>query len=582
MTHYDDFNLNNENERVNESTQHNDNAENAKVSPLDNTIETNNTTDSKSDRDIETFVNNILDGKDETNATASGVSSTPKVENNQTTNSYTVNSNSTPNNTNTGFTNPYAQGYTSPYSSKPYNNSAQVGMPFTEQRVTQNNTQYAQNQSNTQGTNSGYYHHSFVNNNTQNQTPQNGTNTANSNANTQQKKKDSNKAKMPKGAIAAVIAVCVLLSGAFGFGGTMLANYISSQNMNADGTMVVHQIEANEVSADKSLVDKTTTQITEDVADSVVEITTELMTTNSFYGQQIAKGAGSGVIISEDGYIITNDHVIENATKINVTLRNGESYEAKLIGKDDEVDVALLKIEAKGLKVAVFGDSSKLSVGDKAVAIGNPLGQLGGTVTDGIISALDRTVVIDDQAMNLLQTNAAINPGNSGGGLFNGQGELVGLVVAKSSGETVEGLGFAIPINDILDILPDLKEHGYVTGRPELGVTFVDLTNSMYSMYYFGNANQGCYVYSMKSGSNAEKAGLKVGDRVISVNKTEIKSSSDIEDIIKKLSVGDEVTLEVERSGQTGTIKVELQEKVPDLADDSKTTQQNNAFNPFG
>lgn len=483
----------------------------------------------------------------------------------------------------TPFTNPYTPYQSKPYTEQPVSQQPAYTPPQNVQPQQPNPSQapqYTPPQSTDMQ--SGYYHHSYVGANNSTSTTQQPPNNPYSKQNQEQKE---NKAKMPKKAIAAVIAICVLLSGAFGFGGTMLANAINKNNTNnADGTMVVHQITADTASATENLVDKSTSQITEDVADAVVEITTELMTTNSFYGQQISQGAGSGVIISQDGYIITNNHVIDNATKITVTLRNGDTYDAKLIGKDSEVDIALLKIDAKDLKVAVFGDSSKLTVGDKAVAIGNPLGQLGGTVTDGIVSALDRTVVIEDKAMNLLQTDTAINPGNSGGGLFNGQGELIGIVVAKSSGETVEGLGFAIPINDVLDILSDLKEHGYVTGRPALGVTFVDLTNSMYAMYYFGNAEEGCYVYSINSGSNAEKAGLKVGDRVISVNGTEIKSSSDIQGIIKKLSVGDEVSLEVERSGQKGTIKVKLEEKVPDAKSENSNSnsRQSEGFSPFG
>ncbi len=471
----------------------------------------------------------------------------------------------------TQFTNPYTQYQSKPYTEQPVSQQPGYSTPQTPQYTPPQNDDMQ----------NGYYHHSYIGANS------NGVNTqqpSNNPYSTQNQKPKENKVKMPKKALVAVIAICVLLSGAFGFGGTMLANAINKNDANADGAMVIHQVTADKTTETENLVDKSTSQITQDVADSVVEITTELMTTNSFYGQQISQGAGSGVIISQDGYVITNNHVIDSATKITVTLRSGDTYDAKLIGKDSEVDIALLKIDAKDLKVAVFGDSSELTVGDKAVAIGNPLGQLGGTVTDGIVSALDRTVVIDDKAMNLLQTDTAINPGNSGGGLFNGQGELIGVVVAKSSGETVEGLGFAIPINDVLDILSDLKEHGYVTGRPALGVTFVDLTNSMYAMYYFGNPEEGCYVYSINSGSNAEKAGLKVGDRVISVNGTEIKSSSDIQGIIKKLSVGDEVSLEVERSGQKGTIKVKLEEKVPDAKSESNNSnsRQSEGFSPFG
>ena len=303
------------------------------------------------------------------------------------------------------------------------------------------------------------------------------------------------------------------------------------------------------------------------MADSVVEITTEVVQTNSFYGQYIAQGAGSGVIISDDGYIITNNHVIEDASNITVSLRNGDSYTAKLIGTDAEEDIALIKIEATGLTTAVFGDSSTLEVGDKAVIIGNPLGTLGGSVTEGIISALDRSIVIDGTTMHLMQTDAAINPGNSGGGMFNGQGELVGIVVAKSggtsSGSTIDNIGFVIPINNVLNILGDLKQYGYVRGKADTGMSFVDITNEMYAWYYFNSANTGVYISSVERGSNAASAGFSAGDRVISIDGKSVSSASDITSIISEHSSGDTISFEIERSGRTGTIDLTLEEYVP-------------------
>lgn len=188
-------------------------------------------------------------------------------------------------------------------------------------------------------------------------------------------------------------------------------------------------------------------EVVELVADTVVEITTTNVVTDRFYGQYVTSGAGSGVIISENGYIITNNHVIDGARSITVRLTDGSEFSAAVVGKDADKDVALIKINAKGLKAAVLGSSASLVVGQEVVAIGNPLGSLGGTVTDGIISALDRTVVVDGHQMTLMQTNAAINPGNSGGGLFNRAGELIGIVNAKQSDTGIEGLGFAIPID---------------------------------------------------------------------------------------------------------------------------------------
>ena len=188
-------------------------------------------------------------------------------------------------------------------------------------------------------------------------------------------------------------------------------------------------------------------EVVKNVADTVVEITTTNVVTDRFYGQYVTSGAGSGVIISENGYIITNHHVIDGARTITVRLTDGSEFSAKLVGSDADTDIAVLKIQATGLSYAVMGSSASLVVGQEVVAIGNPLGSLGGTVTDGIISALDRTVVVDGHKMTLMQTNAAINPGNSGGGLFNRAGELIGIVNAKQADTGIEGLGFAVPID---------------------------------------------------------------------------------------------------------------------------------------
>lgn len=381
------------------------------------------------------------------------------------------------------------------------------------------------------------------------------------------------------GFVAVMLVLSILLSSAGGFAGAMLytRQKVADAEISTNGAMIINKVEIDEQSAEQ-LSDKPTSQITDEVADSVVEITTEVMSTNNFYGQYISQGAGSGVIISTDGYIVTNNHVIAGASSITVTLRDESTYKATLVGTDSVVDVALLKIEATNLKAATFGDSDTLKVGDKAVAIGNPLGQLGGTVTDGIISALDRDVVIDDETMNLLQTDTAINPGNSGGGLFDGQGALVGVVVAKSSGEEIEGLGFAIPINDVLDILDDLKQYGYVRGRVSIGMELIDLTNSMYSMYYYGNTQGGCYVYSVTPNSSAYLAGIRQGDRIVSVNSVEVASSADVEAQLKDSKVGDVVDIEIERSGRTATVQVELGEYIPQ---EYQQTTDDDIYNPF-
>jgi len=253
---------------------------------------------------------------------------------------------------------------------------------------------------------------------------------------------------------------------------------------------------------------------------------------------------------------------------VTVRLHNGESYEAQIIGADSEKDVALIKIDATGLTPAKIGDSDALVVGEDTVAVGNPLGQLGGTVTNGIVSALDREITIDGQTMNLLQTNAAINPGNSGGGLFNEKGELVGLVVAKSAGSDLEGLGFAIPINDVMEVVEQLKEFGYVTGKPYLGISLVDINTVQRAMQY-GVNRAGVYVMEV----DRPECGLQAGDCITQINGFEVESSDDVSDTIKAYSAGDTVEMTVIRNGETITVDALLGEKVPQSVQKSVTAQ---------
>ena len=383
--------------------------------------------------------------------------------------------------------------------------------------------------------------------------------------------------------ILAIILCCALLFGGIGFGSawylketsspsasvTAPENAASTENTNseANGSGDVETTDPQSSLALKMAKEEegalTIPQITEKSADSVVEITTETVQTGTMLQQYISSGAGSGVIITEDGYIVTNHHVIEGATNITVTLRNGETYSADLIGLDDQLDVALLKIEAPDLRPASIGTSADLMVGQTVVAIGNPLGQLGGTVTDGIISALDRNITLDGETNSLLQTNAAVNPGNSGGGLFDAQGNLIAIVVAKSSGDGVEGLGFAIPIDDVLAILDDLKEYGYVTGRVSLGLSIVDITNEQ-TAWMYRVSELGTYIYSVNPGTSAAESGLKSGDRIVSVNGLEIQSYDDLKTFLKDVSVGDVLRFVVSRSGQQMPIDVVAGEYIPE------------------
>ena len=292
------------------------------------------------------------------------------------------------------------------------------------------------------------------------------------------------------------------------------------------------------------------------VRQSVVEIKTETITNGGWLGNYVAEGAGSGVIISADGYIVTNNHVISGAESITVRLSDGREFSAALIGTDAKTDIAVIKISATGLTPAVFGDSSKLVVGENAIAVGNPLGELGGTVTSGIISALDRDIIIDGETMSLLQTDAAVNPGNSGGGLFNLYGELIGVVNAKSGGLNVEGLGFAIPSNTAKAIINDLTAYGYVRGRIDDGLELVDIQTTQAARMYRVN-QAGLYIYSSKD----ER--LLSGDRITAVGGVMINRLSDYNDALKGCAVGDVVDITVARGTQTLTFDITLSEWKP-------------------
>lgn len=394
------------------------------------------------------------------------------------------------------------------------------------------------------------------------------------------------KAKKPKkqrkpisrDGIAIALAVTMVFSCGLGFGGGYFANKV---NTSTSGSLNITKTSNSGTTTTASSTSKanSTSEIVKKTADSVVEISTESVVTGSFAQQYVQQGAGSGVIISQDGYILTNNHVINGANSVKVRLRDGTEYDATIIGSDSDNDIALLKVSATGLSPATFGDSNSLAVGDYVVAIGNPLGELGGTVTDGIISALARKVTIEDTQMTLLQTNAQVNPGNSGGGLFNANGELVGIVNAKQSATEVEGIAFAIPINNVLDILSDLKEYGYVTGKVDLGIDFTDITSDE-TAFYYGVNQTGCYVLSVDSGSNAEKAGVTRGDLVTKVNDTDVSSSSDITTALEKAEVGDTVTFTVSRRGTSKTISFVLEEYIPAVSNSQITNGSQKSTTP--
>ena len=293
----------------------------------------------------------------------------------------------------------------------------------------------------------------------------------------------------------------------------------------------------------------------------MVEIIVE-GTTEGMWGQmQLTQGAGSGVIVKENGYIATNYHVVQGAKKVEVTLHNGDKYNATIVGTDPSNDIAVIKIDAKGLTTATIGDSSKVKVGDLAVAIGNPLGQLGGTATSGIISALDRTLTIEGTTLTLLQTDAAINGGNSGGGLFNGSGELIGIVESKASAVGVEGLAFALPINSVSEIINDMIANGgsaksAASSTPAVGVVISEVSEE--NAQYYGLDSAGVYIAQV-TGTNAIKAGFQEQDRIVSIDGKTVTSTTEFISLVRKHKVGDTVTIVVSRNGQEIEIKSELE-----------------------
>lgn len=380
-----------------------------------------------------------------------------------------------------------------------------------------------------------------------------------------------NKPGINKGFLALFVSLCLLFGVAgyaFGlvFNRQPMANI--TDNSSTESSIVSSDNENTSVPAEESaafnleVVNPETYYTIKSVVNltinSVVEISTETITTGSFMRQYITNGAGSGVIITKDGYIVTNNHVVEGASTITVRLHNGSEYPATLVGTDAETDIAVIKIDENNLSTAVLGDSKTLEVGDQVIAIGNPLGKLGGTVTEGIISALERPITVDGKDMTLIQHSAAVNPGNSGGGLFNTAGQLVGIVNAKYSEDNVEGLGFAIPTAIAVPIIEDIMNYGYVRGRVSLGTNLLDIYSNYYTFYY-GVPEYGTYVYSVYSGSDADKAGIKKGDRIDSVNGNVITGSAQIEDILKKASVGDELVVVVTRFTSSGRQTVSKQ-----------------------
>lgn len=387
----------------------------------------------------------------------------------------------------------------------------------------------------------------------------------------------------------ALALVCMLLGGAAGFGGALLTNKLQNQDRSLDsgsGQASVQvatpreTVDLNVVSVDSGKL-LTAAQVYAQNVNSTVGITTEIINTNYWGYQSKSAAAGSGFILTEDGYILTNQHVIENASSITVAMYDGTTYAATLIGYDVSNDIAVLKIDAKGLTPVVLGNSDDLHVGDDVVAIGNPLGELTFSQTKGTVSALDRAVTLSSSVtMNLIQTDTAINSGNSGGALFNLYGEVVGITNAKYSSSvysgqaSIDNIGFAIPINSVRDIVSSIIEKGYIS-RPYIGVSVSNVSEESQSY----GMPQGAAIRDVEKDGPAAKGGLQANDIVTAINGETITSYEELAKRVSSSEPGDELTFTVYRRGETLTLTITVgettQEALPSTQDQNQNQNQN-------
>ena len=391
-----------------------------------------------------------------------------------------------------------------------------------------------------------------------------------------------------KRAIALVLA-CILLGGSAGIGGAVLYDRVLRpkeevkiyEGIRPQVDVVVNQNQGQPMTPE---------QLYAANLPSCVGITVSTTSVNIFGQTSTAAASGSGFVLTGDGYIVTNYHVIEEAVKdssvtVSVSFENGEKYDAKVVGGEQDNDVAVLKIEAAGLTPVTLGDSDKLVVGESVYAIGNPLGELTYSFTDGMVSALDRLITTssvnengqtETTTLNVLQTNAAINPGNSGGPLFDSYGNVVGIVSAKytksQSGVSAEGLGFALPINDVKTILTDLIEHGYVTGKPYMGVQVINVSSEAQR---YGIA-AGAGVQYVAEGSCAQKAGLEVGDVITAIDDIAIDSSTALTAALSSnYKAGDTAVLTIVRQQKELKLEITFDEKNAETEANNQIVQEN-------
>ena len=385
--------------------------------------------------------------------------------------------------------------------------------------------------------------------------------------------------------ITALALCCALVGGAVGGGVVwgVTRSGGSSTEMNVSSRPAT-QVALKQVDGKTAMTDA---EVYAANANSVVSINVTGTSGTNFFGQPVqTASAGSGFVLTKDGYIVTNYHVVKDADTVKVTMYNGDEYDAKYVGGDEDYDIAVIKVEAADLQPVTLGNSDNLNVGDHVLAVGNPLGELTFSMSGGMVSCVNRAINVDGTPFNMIQTDASINPGNSGGPLFNQYGEVVGIVSAKYSSyssESVEGLGFAIPINDVIAMIQDIMTNGYVTNKPYLGITGGTMTSQMAAQYRY-DVTEGVFVYSVEEGSAAAQAGLKMGDVILKVDDTEIESMEDLTAVKKQYSAGDTVSLTIYREGQETTVELTWGSVPPEqqTQEDTQTQTDQNQGSQYG
>lgn len=382
--------------------------------------------------------------------------------------------------------------------------------------------------------------------------------------------------------ITALALCCALLGGAVG-GGIVWG----VSRGGGDTSINVSSRPASSVSINKvdGKTEMTDAEIYAANVNSVVSINVTGTSGTNIFGQPVqTASAGSGFVLTTDGYIVTNYHVIDGAQTVKVTMYNGDTYDATVVGGDEDYDIAVIKIEATDLQPVTIGNSDELNVGDHVAAIGNPLGELTFSMSGGMVSSVNRAINVDGTPFNMIQTDTSINPGNSGGPLFNTYGEVVGIVSAKYSSyaqESVEGLGFAIPINDVLAMIQDIMTNGYVTNKPYLGVTAMTMNQQLAAQFQY-DITSGVFISAVEEGGAADKAGLQMGDVITKVDDTEIQSMEDLTAVKKQYSAGDTSTFTIYRQGQTQTVQVtwdSLPAEQQSVSQNQQTTEDSSTQN---